>query len=289
LRTPQYVWDSQLATIVATNTAASSSITALTISPDGTRVAYATGSGASVSGWDETAGQVYPIGTGSFTSHIALRFSADGRFLVNVIATNPAVSQVYVYDFQGQTNILASHDASLLAPGNASSDSPDISADGHYVVYRSAASNLVIGDTNNATDVILYDVAAGTNSIVSTGASGNVAADHGSFAPFFSGDGHTLVFASWGTDLVPGDFNQYEDLFTSVFLYMAGLSTDGINWTISWPATTNQTYSVQYKDDLNDPTWSTVSGSVIINGNQGSLTDTAPASGHRFYRVMLNN
>jgi hypothetical protein len=231
---------------------------------------------------------VYPISDGYFASHITIRFSADGRFLANVLAAKTSVSQVYLYDFQGLTNILVSHDASSTTNGNASSDSPDLSADGHYVVYRSATTNLVAGDTNNATDIVLYDVAAGTNSIVSAGAYGNVAADNGSFTPLFSGDGHTLVFASFATDLVPGDFNQYDDLFSLTLQYLAAITSGAGNPTISWPASTSQTYSVQYKDDLTDPTWSTVSGTVTINGNRAYLTDTTMTSSHRFYRIVTN-
>jgi hypothetical protein len=70
---------------------------------------------------------------------------------------------------------------------------------------------------------------------------------------------------------------------------LAGITSDGVNLTINWPASTHQTYSVQYKDDLTDPSWSTVPGTVTINGNQGYLTDSPPASGHRFYRVVLSN
>jgi len=282
-----YLWDSQLAQLVATNTT-SGSVTAFSISPDGNRIAYAIGSGSAVQAWDRAANQVYSVGTGYFASHIALRFSADGRFLANVLANNTSVSQVHLYDFQGATNILVSHDASSATVGNASSDSPDISADGHYVVYRSAATNLVAGDTNNATDIILFDVAAGTNSIVSAGVYGNVAADNGSFTPLFSGDGHTLVFASFATDLVTGDFNQYDDLFSLTLQYLAAITSGAGNPTISWPASTNQTYSVQYKDDLTDPTWSTVSGTVTINGNRAYLTDTTMTSSHRFYRIVTN-
>jgi hypothetical protein len=283
-----YIWDSQLGEVVATNIA-TTPITRLAISPDGNRIAYLSGSGPALSAWDQAANQIYPISTSHFAPHTTLRFSADGRFLVNVVVSSALVSQVYLFDFQAQTNLLVSHDANSSAVGSASSDSPDISADGHFVVYRSAATNLVAGATNGATQIFLFDVAAGTNSVLSAGSPGDVAADNGSFTPLFSGDGHALVFASWGTDLVPGDFNQYDDLFNAVLSYLAGITTDGVNLTISWPASTNQTYSVQYKDDLTDPTWSTVPASVTINGNLGYLTDPLSASGHRFYRVVLSN
>jgi len=69
---------------------------------------------------------------------------------------------------------------------------------------------------------------------------------------------------------------------------LAAITSGAGNPTISWPASTNQTYSVQYKDDLTDPTWSTVSGTVTINGNRAYLTDTTMTSSHRFYRIVTN-
>jgi hypothetical protein len=41
--------------------------------------------------------------------------------------------------------------------GNADSTAPAISADGRYVVFTSAASNLVANDTNGVSDVFLHD------------------------------------------------------------------------------------------------------------------------------------
>jgi hypothetical protein len=42
--------------------------------------------------------------------------------------------------------------------GNAVSSDPALSADGRYVAFASAASNLVAGDTNDVTDVFVRDV-----------------------------------------------------------------------------------------------------------------------------------
>ena len=43
-------------------------------------------------------------------------------------------------------------------PGDNVSDMPVISADGQFIVFRSAATNLVNGDTNGLFDVFLYSV-----------------------------------------------------------------------------------------------------------------------------------
>jgi hypothetical protein len=41
--------------------------------------------------------------------------------------------------------------------GNLDSGDPAVSADGCFIVFSSAASNLVANDTNNVTDVFVYD------------------------------------------------------------------------------------------------------------------------------------
>jgi hypothetical protein len=198
-------------------------------------------------------------------------------------------NQVYLYDFLTQNNRLVSHDANFAtALGNGTSDGPDISADGRYIIYRSAASNLVAGVTGGVLEVILFDAATGSNTVISSGGSGRVAANNRSLAPMFSGDGHTVVFGSWGNYLVAGDFNQANDVVAFAFLYAAITRTGG-NTTINWPASATSNYSVQYKDNLSDPAWQSLTGAVTIIGNRGYLTDSTSASPQRFYRVRLDN
>src|SRR5690606_42147450 len=51
--------------------------------------------------------------------------------------------------------------ASDGAQGNAISTTASISGDGRFVAFQSAASNLVSGDTNGATDVFVHDRQSG--------------------------------------------------------------------------------------------------------------------------------
>ena len=147
-----YLWDAQLAQSVATKTM-TAGIQAISISPDGNRIACLTGYNSvsllSLSTWDRAANQVYALGTGYPGSHFGLRFSADGRYLTYALsATANGTKQIYLHDFLAQTNVLVSHGAGVSTPADGSSDSPDISADGRFVVYRSAADNIVTGDSN---------------------------------------------------------------------------------------------------------------------------------------------
>lgn len=98
---------------------------------------------------------------------------------------------------------------------NAPCYRPAISADGRYVIFDSTASNLVAGDTNNASDVFLYDRIARTLECVSRidgGAVGNAA----SYAGSISGDGGLIAFSSLANNLAPGDTNPSFDIFLSI-------------------------------------------------------------------------
>src|SRR5581483_8759234 len=90
--------------------------------------------------------------------------------------------------------------------------SPAVSADGRYVAFASDATNLVPGDTNNATDVFVYDRQAKTTTRVSVAAGGGQAGD-ASFSPSLSGDGSVVAFVSRSADLVAGDTAGGEDVF----------------------------------------------------------------------------
>jgi hypothetical protein len=288
-----YVWDSQQAKQVASHAVAAGAVETLAISPDGNRIASIAVSRSltiSLSIWDRASNTVYSVASGyDIYSHPGLRFSADGRFLTYAMrATNTGTNQVYLYDVQTGSNTLVSHAANSVVGGDGTSDGPDISADGRFVIYRSAASDLVAGVTNTVASDFLYDTVTGTNTILSAGIDGRVFANNRSQPPMFSGDGHTVVFSSWANDLMADDFNQFNGIFAYAFLYAAIAGSNGTP-TINWPASANHTYRMQYKDDLSDPDWLPLSGTVTILGNRGYFTDVMLTSGHRFYQVILEN
>lgn len=106
------------------------------------------------------------------------------------------------------------------AQGNSNSFSPSISADGRYVAYSSAASNLIPGDTNtcfaypqrgSCPDIFVRDIQTRTTTRVSVSVSGEEANDF-SDEPTLSADGRYVAFSSWASNLVTGDTNMC-DLF----------------------------------------------------------------------------
>jgi len=82
-----------------------------------------------------------------------------------------------------------------------------LSADGRFLVYVSAAANLVPKqiDANAQSDVFLYDRLLGTTALVSHGAgSASTAGEQRSEEPVISADGGYVAFASYARDLTPG-------------------------------------------------------------------------------------
>lgn len=101
--------------------------------------------------------------------------SADGRYVTFESYSPTLVSgdangtnDVFVHDrATGTTSLVAL--ATGGAQGNGWSQEAAISANGRYVAFRSGATNLVGGDTNNQDDVFVRDLQTGTTTRASIG------------------------------------------------------------------------------------------------------------------------
>lgn len=127
------------------------------------------------------------------------------------------VPQVFRLDRQtGETKLVSRNPAG--DPGNDYSYAAAISPDGRRILFRSRASNLVAGDTNQWVDIYLADVDAGTNALVSArdgGEMGSQTAASSSWSPpVMSSDGRWVAFDSEATDLTAG----FEGTGRNVFL-----------------------------------------------------------------------
>ena len=101
--------------------------------------------------------------------------------------------------------------------GNDDSYKPEISPNGRFVVFESAASNLVGGDVLITEDVFLRDRLFGTTrraSVTSSGIGSVGPSNQGSV----SDDGRFVSFVSWDPNLVAGDTNLQEDVYVHDFL-----------------------------------------------------------------------
>ena len=284
------VWNSQTAYLVWTNPAGP--VSKLAISPDGNRVAWVAG-GVFLS--DRVAKTNILVCSGNFNPHMGLQFSGDGNYLVyttlsGVVAGDKnGVNDVYLFNIPAATNTLVSHAWNSVDAASAASDSPVISADGRFIVYRSSATNLVAGVQSSSHQLFVYDRLSGTNSLLTWNQSGSAPAFGNSRTPLFSGDGHYVVFQSWAPDLTStGDFNGFADLFSYPFLYLSvGQTSSGESGPVlTWPALPGQIYQVQYKNHLEDADWLSLTGTLLISGNQASLTNTPPITDQRFFRIL---
>jgi Tol biopolymer transport system component len=282
------------------------------ISADGTCVAFISTAGNLVTGMsggqdliyvrDLQAGttscvSVAPDGTPANAPCTASSISADGRFVGfdsranNLVAgaTN-GYENCFVRDRQSGTTVLVSV-ASGGAQGNSDSDSPQLSADGRFVVFESDASNLVSGDSNDQTDVFLHDLQSGQTTRVSVSASGGQLNDFSWVGlSSISTNGSVIAFRTDSTDVVPGitinpGHVYVRDLGSSVVT--SGSLTvqpepDG-SMLLRWVGQPGGTAGLEATTDLLN--WTRL-GTVVADANGlFQFTDTsAPLFGARFYR-----
>lgn len=146
--------------------------------------------------------------------------STDGRYVAFFsLATNLVVSDtngflgwdVFVFDRVTDQIELVSVNSSG-EQGNASSTSPDISADGRFVVFISLASNLAVSDTNGIEDVFVHDRETGETTLVSRSTAG-IQGNATSYQVAISANGRFVAFSSLASNLVTDDTNNSADVF----------------------------------------------------------------------------
>ncbi len=148
--------------------------------------------------------------------------SEDGRYVVfQSEATNVISGEVfgwpgiYLADLNSPTASVQA--VSVTETGespNETSVKPNISADGRYVVYRSWADDLVVGDTNGFSDVFLRDMVGETTERISVADLTGVQGDGETAGqPAITPDGRYVVFASYASNLVANDTNGKCDVF----------------------------------------------------------------------------
>jgi Tol biopolymer transport system component/uncharacterized membrane protein YgcG len=186
-------------------------------------VAAALLSGISPAAGETGALELVSVGSGSAGGQgsqpsVNADVSGDGRYVV----FESRARELVPGDLRGATDVFV-RDRLLKettrvsvgiggAEANGESKEPAISADGEWIAFQSAASNLVPGDTNAATDIFLVHRRSGAITRASVDSQGGQAAG-GSERPSISGDGGVVAFTSAAADLVPGDTNRVQDVF----------------------------------------------------------------------------
>lgn len=170
------------------------------------------------------------VSGGGFSN--ALAINADGRFVAFQSQANDLVPNdtngnfdIFVRDRVAGKTELISINFGGTASANSGSGLPAISDNGRFVAFMSTASNLVMTpDLNGALyDLFVRDRTAKTTALVSLNSAGtgsgndksSATSDNGlALYPSISGNGTSLAFSSWASNLVTNDNNgQTQDVF----------------------------------------------------------------------------
>jgi len=157
-------------------------------------------------------------GNGGNSISIEPSISDDGRYVAfrslasNLVMDGASVlDSMFVRDRQlGVTSRVCVNSAGEAANSFCSYGS--ISGNGRYVVFGSAATNLVADDLNGQGDVFLRDTVANTTVRVSLDSLGGEA-NGASWESSISSDGRYVAFKSAASNLVAGDVGGREDIF----------------------------------------------------------------------------
>lgn len=158
-------------------------------------------------------------GTQGNSNSVLPAISLDGRYVTfysyawNLISNDQNLaSDVFVHDRATGNTTLVSVSSSGVQ-GNGNSLYPSISIDGRYIAFQSDASNLVVGDTNNRSDIFVHDLVAKTTVRVSVNSKGEQTLIAGSYSPWISANGRYVTFKSIADNLVDGDTKGWNDIF----------------------------------------------------------------------------
>ena len=121
-----------------------------------------------------------------------------GLFTVSLPLTATALTRVSEIGIGTEANNTCAH--------------PCLSENGQFVVFESAADNLVAHDTNHASDIFVADRKSGAIERVSVSADGKEG-DNDSFHPSISADGRYIAYMSHAMNLVREQKNNVANIF----------------------------------------------------------------------------
>jgi Tol biopolymer transport system component len=152
--------------------------------------------------------------------------SADGRFVAFASEANDLVSNdtnagplttgidVFVRDLQTAVTTLASLNGTGTGSGNRGSLHPAISADGRFVGFLSASTDLLTMGATAGFNLFVRDRQAGTTACINANRLGMCGGGSGlSAGPMLSADGRFAAFVTSSSDLVATDTNGETDVF----------------------------------------------------------------------------
>ena len=167
--------------------------------------------------------------------------SANGRWVVfSSYASNLVKGDdnnkgdVFVRDRIDGTTVRASRRGATDANGD--SFGAAISDDGAYIVFGTRATNLDIDSDDNGVVTDVFEYRAATKAVVrvSVDATGGWT-DGASYDAAIAGDGSVVTFASLATDVVAGDLDGVDDVFTHAWVGDARVERELAWWSRALP------------------------------------------------------
>jgi Ca2+-binding RTX toxin-like protein len=237
--------------------------------------------------------------------------SADGRFVAFYSQASNLVpgdtnnnNDIFVRDTLTNTTTRVSLDSAGNQANFGSNGDFSISADGRFVAFSSAATNLVPGDTNRDYDIFVRDTLTNTTTRVSVDSAGNQG-NGGSYSASISPDGRFVAFDSNAANLVPGGTNRSRDIYVRDTLtntttresldsagnqanspsYSASISADGrfvafgSSASNLVPGDTNNTFDIFVRDRLTNTTTRVSVDSAGNQANSRSVGSSISADG----------
>jgi len=147
--------------------------------------------------------------------------SANGRFIAFRSSANNLVpsdtngaADVFVHALKTGETTRASIDSSGTQGDLSSGPEIALSADGRFIAFSSAASNLVPGDTSGERDFFVHDRNTRETKRINVDSRGRQSAlAHSDNGLAISADGRFVAFTSSANALISGDTNDKADLF----------------------------------------------------------------------------
>ncbi len=300
-----YVWDANLSSNIYTNT--TPGLIGAAISPGGNRLLCQTTNQLFVG--DVASG----LNLFVFPSTVPLLgsspWSGDERYVAFVTATslaagdNNGTNDVYLCDLQTGTLTLVSVNQTGTASAAGASDSPAVSADGRFVVFRTFAPDVSPGILSPPS-LVAFDRLTGSNTVVVTGVNDT---DWTTWLsqPVFSTNSTSIAFQSWDSGLVGGDLNRADDVFAAglnvfavtnstspnivlTFQLVTGTSGSSGGGSLNWNAVPGSSYYVLSTTNLNDPIWQVFPGNATVVGSHGYFNVQA-GDAQRFFLIQCGD
>jgi Tol biopolymer transport system component len=224
------VWDGQTAANIYTNTGP---VVSFALSPRGAKLACQVGVNIFVTAVKSGSNLFAYVSKTPIES--AAQWSADERYFAFVSSANlvggdnNGTNDVYLLDTEGSTLSLVSLKRDHIGSASGPSDSPVVSWDGRFVVFRSFATNVTSGAASTPPNLFVYDRFTGSNSVLTINGGGSPWTSWMA-RPMISPDASKVAFLAWAS-LTDGDINRVSDVFATVVL---PVDADGDGMDDSW-------------------------------------------------------